>query len=556
MARHEDRDRRWREEEELRRSREDWREQERDLERQGWRGEGNDWMTYGREDFGRQARQWDRDREGYDFDQSQRMSGGEDMGYNRGMQGNWGQRRDMNRSQTDWGRGQQGDWGQRRDWTRGQQGELGQRRDWTRGQTNWDQDRDWGRGQEYYGRAQQDFAGRGGRYEGRDFERTNRQRWDRDFDQDYDRSNIDAAGRGGRYESRDFDRTNRQSWDRGEERSNIDFAGRGGRYEERDFDRTNRVDWDRDRDWTEDSGEDINRMEMDRWRNRRHGRAPHHFAGSGGNYERRDFDRSRMGGMAYDDDTMYDDDNMEWTYTEIWEIEGPFTGMGPQGYRRSDDRIFEDICERLTQHGQIDASDITVKINDGDVVLTGSVDDRRTKRIVEDVAASVNGVSDVQNQLRVHHEQGRRQGRWQDRDRDHDRDQGTTRGMTSGMTGTQGTTGSPTGMGTQTTGTQAGTQGRTTGRTTGSRAGRGSELRNKVRQGMRVVGSDNEDIGEVKEISGNEMLVDRPMARDVYVPLDAAENVTGQHIKLNIPADEVNNQGWRNPDLMGDDDKS
>ena len=80
---------------------------------------------------------------------------------------------------------------------------------------------------------------------------------------------------------------------------------------------------------------------------------------------------------------------------------GPFTGRGPRGYRRSDERIREEVNDRLTDHGDIDASEIEVNVMDGDVVLEGFVDDRRTKRLAEDIAESVSGVRDVINHLRV-----------------------------------------------------------------------------------------------------------------------------------------------------------
>jgi len=79
----------------------------------------------------------------------------------------------------------------------------------------------------------------------------------------------------------------------------------------------------------------------------------------------------------------------------------PFTGRGPKGYVRSDGRIREEVNERLEEHGQIDASDITVRVSDREVTLEGTVDDRRTKRLVEDVAESVHGVADVHNRLRI-----------------------------------------------------------------------------------------------------------------------------------------------------------
>ena len=81
---------------------------------------------------------------------------------------------------------------------------------------------------------------------------------------------------------------------------------------------------------------------------------------------------------------------------------GPFFGRGPRGYKRADERINEDICERLTRHGRIDASDIEVRVVNGEVTLSGSVDDRESKRLAEDVVESVFGVRDVNNQIKVY----------------------------------------------------------------------------------------------------------------------------------------------------------
>jgi osmotically-inducible protein OsmY len=78
-----------------------------------------------------------------------------------------------------------------------------------------------------------------------------------------------------------------------------------------------------------------------------------------------------------------------------------FRGVGPKNYQRSDDRIREEVCERLTDDDYVDASGIEVAVDQGVVMLSGSVEDRGTKRRAEDVADSVRGVRDVQNQLRV-----------------------------------------------------------------------------------------------------------------------------------------------------------
>ncbi|MFL5686351.1 MAG: BON domain-containing protein [Chloroflexota bacterium] len=84
---------------------------------------------------------------------------------------------------------------------------------------------------------------------------------------------------------------------------------------------------------------------------------------------------------------------------------GQFAGRGPKGYQRSDERIREDVSDRLTEHGDLDASGIEVEVSQGVVTLTGFVDDRWGKRLAEDVVEQVAGVHDVMNQLRVHGQQ-------------------------------------------------------------------------------------------------------------------------------------------------------
>ena len=93
---------------------------------------------------------------------------------------------------------------------------------------------------------------------------------------------------------------------------------------------------------------------------------------------------------------------------------GEHQGRGPKGYQRSDERIREDINERLTDDARIDASEIEVQVQNREVTLTGTVRDRNEKRRAEDLAESVSGVSHVQNNLRIGERQGARggNGRW------------------------------------------------------------------------------------------------------------------------------------------------
>lgn len=76
-------------------------------------------------------------------------------------------------------------------------------------------------------------------------------------------------------------------------------------------------------------------------------------------------------------------------------------GRGPRNYRRTDERIHEDVCERLTEDSRVDAFDIEVRVKDCEVTLTGNVTSREQKRRAEDVAALATGVRDVINELRV-----------------------------------------------------------------------------------------------------------------------------------------------------------
>ncbi len=86
---------------------------------------------------------------------------------------------------------------------------------------------------------------------------------------------------------------------------------------------------------------------------------------------------------------------------EAWQEPGPYSGMGPQGYTRSDERIREEVCDRLTRHGFIDARNIQVDVKDGEVTLQGMVNSRDAKRMAEDAVETVPGVQDVHNRLHL-----------------------------------------------------------------------------------------------------------------------------------------------------------
>ena len=88
------------------------------------------------------------------------------------------------------------------------------------------------------------------------------------------------------------------------------------------------------------------------------------------------------------------------SYDRDWDAPD-YRGRGPRGYQRSDARMFEDICDRLTVDPRIDASDVEVDVKAAEVTLRGSVRSREEKRYAEDVVEHVMGVRDVNNHLKV-----------------------------------------------------------------------------------------------------------------------------------------------------------
>lgn len=77
---------------------------------------------------------------------------------------------------------------------------------------------------------------------------------------------------------------------------------------------------------------------------------------------------------------------------------------GPKGYKRSDERIKEDVCDHLASLEHVDTSDVEVQVVNGEVTLTGTVPDRNMKWEVEQRCDSVGGVKDVTNNIRVKRE--------------------------------------------------------------------------------------------------------------------------------------------------------
>ncbi|MGH8298261.1 MAG: BON domain-containing protein [Steroidobacteraceae bacterium] len=87
-------------------------------------------------------------------------------------------------------------------------------------------------------------------------------------------------------------------------------------------------------------------------------------------------------------------------YEPDWRSGRPYP-PGPKGYQRSDERLREDISERLMQARTIDSSDVTVGVSGAKVVLEGTVPERRMKHAIEDLVDACPGVQDIENRIRV-----------------------------------------------------------------------------------------------------------------------------------------------------------
>jgi osmotically-inducible protein OsmY len=94
-----------------------------------------------------------------------------------------------------------------------------------------------------------------------------------------------------------------------------------------------------------------------------------------------------------------DDEAAQRRKMDAWR--GGHRGRGPTGYTRSDERIKEDINDRLTDYDYIDATSITADVSSGEVTLSGTVNSRYEKRLAEDIAEDVSGVRNVENRIRV-----------------------------------------------------------------------------------------------------------------------------------------------------------
>jgi len=202
---------------------------------------------------------------------------------------------------------------------------------------------------------------------------------------------------------------------RGSQRGGSSWGSSGG---SSDWNRGS-SDWNRrsgSSDWDRGSGGDWNRGSSGDW-NRGSGNSSSDWnRGSGNSDWNRGSGRGSEYGERYGGANRGERDWWKKTKDEVssWfgdedaerrrrmdDMRDEHRGKGPKGYTRSDERIKEDINDRLSDDGQLDASDIEVSVSGCEVSLTGTVKDRWQKRRAEDLAEGISGVKNVENRLKV-----------------------------------------------------------------------------------------------------------------------------------------------------------
>lgn len=160
-------------------------------------------------------------------------------------------------------------------------------------------------------------------------------------------------------------------------------------------------------------GPSTNTSGQSNWENQNSGWVPESSAargtdtdysrGTSGDYS--NYGRSQYGAQSSYGRDYGNDDSWNRSSSSQQDWRDSHRGRGPKGYTRSDDRLREIICERLTDDPRIDASEIHVEVKDQIVKLTGNVASRRTKYEVEDLVEHC-GAKEIDNQLRVQSRQG------------------------------------------------------------------------------------------------------------------------------------------------------
>ncbi len=151
----------------------------------------------------------------------------------------------------------------------------------------------------------------------------------------------------------------------------------------------------------------------------------------------------------------------------------------------------------LAERPDLDARNIHVHVERGEVWLTGTVENGPSRRLAGDLLKTLFGIEAVHNELTL-------------------RERGNGRVL----------------------GAETRTQADGPGAMDGFP---------KITAGMAVVGQDGAHIGIVKQVLGDAIHVGRRFQHDLYIPFNAFRGIQNDQVVLSIPADDVDRWGWDKP---------
>lgn len=229
------------------------------------------------------------------------------------------------------------------------------------------------------------------------------ERTSRDADNRYDRGQGQSGYSAGRRDDRSMNQGRNDAWrdqdprDRGVQTDDR-WQGRGGEHYQGGS-AFGRMDTGYDRDSIAGGRDrDMNRGEVGTYDHRmqQHGGYGRMNEGNYGDRGRWDRNDQQPGGGNYGGSSR---DYYGQGFGESQRMS--HRGKGPANFTRSDERIREHVSELLMEHHDIDASNVHVEVKNGEITLTGTVEDRNQRRMIEDVVEGMTGVKDVHMSIKL-----------------------------------------------------------------------------------------------------------------------------------------------------------
>lgn len=195
-------------------------------------------------------------------------------------------------------------------------------------------------------------------------------------------------------------------WNRTNEHFSADRNSRADEYDRYAYNRNNDHSMSSDYGKRDNDFRTNHYRESDSWDDRDSGQSFYH--NNAGNYDMEhaqngagNFDNNRTGNSRYENFSNKSFAEGDFRNSEPSSQRSGYYGKGPKGWKRSDERIREEVCEVLYRDQHIDATNIEVAVNEGVVTLSGTIESRWSKRHAEQRIEHLSGVEDVRNEIRI-----------------------------------------------------------------------------------------------------------------------------------------------------------